>query len=116
MCHVCGNALANINSLRTHLEARHGILPPVALTKGGGDASAQPPPFYPCHQCGRRLKNRPTLRAHLRNTHGEGPRSSPCEFCARIFCSGWSLRRHQASVHRDQMMLNGGGVSSGGDK
>jgi hypothetical protein len=39
-------------------------------------------------------------------------RSAPCQFCGRIFCSGFSLKRHVASVHRGQMAAAVAGESA----
>jgi uncharacterized Zn-finger protein len=107
VCHVCGNVLADVNTLRKHLESRHGILPPPMGTKGRvspGNTTVAPP-FYPCTLCGRQLKNRHTLSAHMKKVH-DGDKSVPCELCGKIYGSKQSLRRHIATAHQD---CSGGG-------
>ena len=101
ICHVCGQQLSNCNTLRSHMESRHGIMPPPMGHRGRG-VPRVPPPCYTCHQCGKQVKNRISLREHERRIHGGNFRSAPCKFCGRVFCSGFSLKRHMASVHRGQ--------------
>jgi hypothetical protein len=67
--------LADVNTLRKHLESRHGILPPPMGTKGRvSPGNTVAPPFYPCTLCGRQLKNRHTLSAHMKKVHDSDKR------------------------------------------
>jgi hypothetical protein len=86
VCHICGDQLSDVNSLRRHMAARHLI--------GGAAAVA------PCHICGKQMKSRGSLWNHERRVHRESYRSGPCTYCGRIFYSGFSLKRHLATVHR----------------
>ena len=107
-CHICGLQLANGNTLRIHMEVRHGIMPPPSGHRGTGEPGIAPP-SYTCHKCGKQMKSRYTLKEHERRQHGGKFRgSAPCKLCSRIFYSGFSLKRHMATVHRGQKEDGGG--------
>jgi KRAB domain-containing zinc finger protein len=89
VCHVCGDQLSDVNSLRRHLTARH-MLPRETVT--------------PCHICGKQMRTKDSLWNHERRVHKESYRSGPCTLCGRIFSSGFGLRRHLATVHRDSQL------------
>jgi hypothetical protein len=58
VCHVCGRQLAGVNSLRIHLEVRHGIMPPLPGRKRKnepGEPRAAPPCYF-CARCGKQAK------------------------------------------------------------
>ena len=87
VCHICGDQLSDVNSLRRHMACRHLA----------GRAGRVVPP---CNICGKQMKSKDSLWNHERRVHLESYRSVPCQFCCRIFYSGFSLKRHLATVHR----------------
>ena len=93
VCDICGDQLGDVNALRRHLMTRHLSL----VAEGGGQV------VPPCHICGKQLKNRASLYDHERRVHKGNCRSEPCIYCKRIFYTSWSLKRHLATVHRDEV-------------
>ena len=91
VCDICGDLLSNGNNLRRHMETQH----PQVVSDGES-------PVPPCPICGKQLKNKACLYSHERRVHSGKCRSDPCKFCNRVFYTGFSLRRHLATVHRGE--------------
>ena len=92
VCDICGDQLSDVNGLRRHKAYQH----PHVVSDGES-------PVPPCPICGKQLKNRAVLYEHERKVHLGKERSDPCKFCNKVFHTGFSLRRHLATVHRREI-------------
>ncbi|XP_058178047.1 transcription factor grauzone-like [Anopheles ziemanni] len=112
-CKICEKTLASINSLKVHMETKHGNQPKLICPTCGielctkyamdrhinSHMGIETIERLQCNLCLKWFNGKPNLKTHIRRMHEETD-VSQCEICQHVSPNNYSLRNHINRVHR----------------